>query len=118
VSDLSARIGELAALPTSAPAPADVSGVIEQLLSGLEAGTLRSAELDAAGNWKAVPWVKQGILLAFRFGAMTDLSSGTFSFIDKGTIPPRRFDVAQGVRIVPGGSTSRRGTYIARGVVW
>jgi 2,3,4,5-tetrahydropyridine-2-carboxylate N-succinyltransferase len=63
--------------------------------------------------------VKQGILLAFRFGVIADLSasSGAFSFVDKHTMPPRRFAPEDGVRIVPGGSTVRRGAYLARGVV-
>jgi 2,3,4,5-tetrahydropyridine-2-carboxylate N-succinyltransferase len=116
---LSRRIGELSALPAGSQAPADVADVIEQLLSNLESGAIRSAERDAGGTWRAVPWVKQGILLAFRFGAITDLSpgGGAFSFIDKSTIPPRRFGVDDGVRIVPGGSTIRRGTYVAKSVV-
>jgi 2,3,4,5-tetrahydropyridine-2-carboxylate N-succinyltransferase len=119
INALSKRIGELAALPAGTAAPADVGPVIEQLLSSLEAGTIRSAERAAEGTWRAVPWVKQGILLAFRFGVMADLSpgGGAFSFIDKSTIPPRRFAPDGGVRIVPGGSTIRRGTYIGKGVV-
>ncbi len=40
-----------------------------------------------------------------------------FSFIDKNTFPSRNFAVVDGVRIVPGGSTIRRGTYMAPGVV-
>jgi 2,3,4,5-tetrahydropyridine-2-carboxylate N-succinyltransferase len=63
--------------------------------------------------------VKQGILLAFRYGRIADLSpdSGAFSFVDKHTMPPRRFDPGSGVRIVPGGSTVRRGAFVAPGVV-
>ena len=116
---LSARIAALVALPAGAPAPADALGVIEALLTKLESGVLRAAERDASGTWHAVPWVKQGILIAFRFGAMADLSegAGAFSFIDKHTMPPRRFAPEDGVRIVPGGSTIRRGTYVAPGVV-
>ena len=115
---LIARIGELTKLPAGTPASSDLADVVESLLSQLEAGTIRAAERDAHGRWVAVPWVKQGILLAFRFGAMTDYPAGdVFSFIDKNTIPPRRFDVNAGVRIVPGGSTIRRGTYVASGVV-
>lgn len=116
---LSARIAALVALPAGAPSPADALGVIEELLTKLESGVIRAAERDASGVWRAVPWVKQGILTAFRFGAMADLSKGdgAFSFIDKHTMPPRRFGTADGVRIVPGGSTIRRGTYVAPGVV-
>jgi len=118
-ASLSARIAALVALPAGAPSPEDPLIVIEELLTALENGTIRAAERGVDGVWRAVPWVKQGILIAFRFGAMADLSadSGAFSFVDKHTMPPRRFDVSDGVRIVPGGSTIRRGTYIAKGVV-
>ena len=66
-----------------------------------------------------MPWVKRGILVAFRFGKLADLSPGgdSFSFVDKDTIPPQRFALDRGVRIVPGGSTIRRGVYVAPGVV-
>ena len=86
-------------------------------LTELEKGTIRAATRDADGVWTAEPWVKEGILAAFRFGVLAEFASGSLSFIDKDTIPPRRFKIADGVRIVPGGSSIRRGAYIAKGVV-
>jgi 2,3,4,5-tetrahydropyridine-2-carboxylate N-succinyltransferase len=118
-SALEERVRACAALPAGADRPDDIAQLIASLLDMLEAGTIRSAKKGAAGDWEAVPWVKQGILLAFRFGAMERMShvQSDFSFVDKNTIPPRRFDVEQGVRIVPGGSTIRRGAFVAKGVV-
>ncbi|HEX6084874.1 MAG TPA: 2,3,4,5-tetrahydropyridine-2,6-dicarboxylate N-succinyltransferase [Thermoanaerobaculia bacterium] len=86
-------------------------------LAELEKGTIRAAERDADGVWTAQAWVKEGILAAFRFGVLAEFASGSLSFVDKDTIPARRFKVADGVRIVPGGSSIRRGSYIAKGVV-
>jgi 2,3,4,5-tetrahydropyridine-2,6-dicarboxylate N-succinyltransferase len=86
-------------------------------LAELEKGTIRAATRDADGIWTAEAWVKKGILAAFRFGVLAEFASGALSFIDKDTIPPRRFKPHDGVRIVPGGSSIRRGTYIAKGVV-
>ncbi len=86
-------------------------------LSELEKGTVRAARRDADGIWKAEPWVKEGILAAFRFGVLAEFASGALSFIDKDTIPARRFKPHDGVRIVPGGSSIRRGAYIGKGVV-
>ena len=104
--------------------PDDALDVVEALIGGLEAGTLRAAERDERGVWRAVPWVKQGILLGFRIGQVIDMTAyvaegapARFFYFDKQTFPPRGFDVTDGVRIVPGGSAIRRGAYVAPGVV-
>ncbi len=86
-------------------------------LAELEKGSVRAAVRDEDGVWKAQPWVKEGILAAFRFGVLAEFASGALSFVDKDTIPPRKFRVQDGIRIVPGGSSIRRGAYIAKGVV-
>jgi 2,3,4,5-tetrahydropyridine-2-carboxylate N-succinyltransferase len=119
VAALEARVEELFALPQGTETPRDAARVVNQLLEALESGTVRSAVRDGDGIWRAVPWVKRGILVAFRFGKLADLSPGgdLFSFVDKDTIPPQRFGLDRGVRIVPGGSTIRRGVYVAPGVV-
>jgi 2,3,4,5-tetrahydropyridine-2-carboxylate N-succinyltransferase len=90
---------------------------IGHFLTELEKGTLRAALRDADGVWHAQGWIKQGILAAFKFGINSDFASGSLSFIDKDTIPPRRFKPNDGIRIVPGGSSIRRGAYIGKGVV-
>src|SRR5579871_5522647 len=85
----------------------------------LEAGEIRSASPDASAaiGWRVNVWVKQGILLGFRLGALSDVPGGGLSFVDKDTYPVRRFGAGDGVRIVPGGSSVRAGAYVARGVV-
>lgn len=95
----------------------EIVKTIGLFLSELEKGTIRSAVRDEDGVWHAQTWVKEGILLAFRAGIATEFASGALSFIDKDTIPTRRFRAQDGIRIVPGGSSIRRGTYIAKGVV-
>lgn len=100
--------------------PADTEEIVLALLSALERGEIRAAERDANGHWHAVPWVKRGILLGFRFGSVVDMSPAgpsPFRFFDKHTFPTQSFTPASGVRIVPGGSTVRRGAYVAPGVV-
>jgi 2,3,4,5-tetrahydropyridine-2,6-dicarboxylate N-succinyltransferase len=89
------------------------------LRAALERGELRAASPDAgaAGGWRVNAWVKQGILMGFRLGALEEFSSPGLSFVDKHTFPARRFAAADGVRIVPGGSAIRAGAYVARGVV-
>jgi len=111
-------IEELAATPAGTPVPKAARKVVDALLVSLELGTVRSAERDTAGRWHAVPWVKRGILLGFRIGVLKAMhGEGLLSFVDKDTFPPRRFGVVDGVRIVPGGSSVRRGAHLARGVV-
>jgi 2,3,4,5-tetrahydropyridine-2-carboxylate N-succinyltransferase len=64
-----------------------------------------------------VPWVKRGILAGFRLGRLEASGGRSLSFVDKDTYPPQQFTKQRGIRIVPGGSTVRRGAYIARNVV-
>ena len=99
--------------------PAEAEGVVAMLLDGLEAGTVRAAVQGADGEWRAVPWVKRGILLGFRVGKMVAMSpkGSPFQFFDKHTYPTRALTVEDGIRVVPGGSTIRRGAYLAPGVV-
>jgi 2,3,4,5-tetrahydropyridine-2,6-dicarboxylate N-succinyltransferase len=90
---------------------------VEELLRALESGLLRAAEPGDDG-WRVNGWVKQGILLAFRLGRVVETDpAGPLRFFDKDTLLPRRLTVADGVRVVPGGSSVRSGAYLAPGVV-
>ena len=86
----------------------------------LNLGEARAAQPDALAKhgWRVTPWVKKGILLGFRMGAIVDMSidRSRQPFFDKATYPVRQFSVADAVRIVPGGSSIRDGCYIGRGV--
>jgi 2,3,4,5-tetrahydropyridine-2-carboxylate N-succinyltransferase len=95
----------------------EIVKTIGLFLSELEKGAVRAAVRDEDGVWHAQTWVKEGILLAFRAGVATEVASGALSFIDKDTVPTRRFRAQDGIRIVPGGSSVRRGAYVAKGVV-
>ena len=111
------RIEALAASSRSAYGDAE-RATFAEFRSALSRGAIRAAERGADGAWRANAWVKQGILLGFRIGALTDLSvDGTFRFFDKDTYPVRGTTLADRVRIVPGGSTIRDGAYVAPGVV-
>ena len=98
----------------------DAEAAFFELRAALEAGTLRSAEPDASLplGWRVNAWVKRGILLGFRLGQMVEMGCPDgFRFVDKATYPARRFAAADGVRVVPGGSSVRSGAYLAKGVV-
>ena len=117
---LSAEIGELFAAGTNADRER-ARDVFGRLRAALSAGDVRAAEPDpsTASGWRVNAWVKQGILLGFRFGDVADMSAdhGKWPFFDKDTMPLKRFTVASGVRVVPGGSTVRDGAFLAPGVV-
>lgn len=117
-------------------ASAALKSAIEKLSTGETAGDAREArrfffefraaltrgEFRAAekidGNWVVNAWVKQGILLGFRLGELTEMSDGdVFSFVDKDTFPARRLTLADRVRLVPGGSSIREGAYVAPSVI-
>ena len=94
--------------------------VFARLRDALSAGTVRAAEPDPSSpvRWRVNTWVKQGILLGFKFGNTVDMSmdDGRWPFYDKDTLPLKRFADA-GVRLVPGGSSVRDGAYLAPGVI-
>ena len=65
----------------------------------LSDGTVRAAEPDVSSptGWRVNAWVKRGILLGFRHGAIVDMSVGPLSFFDKDTLPLRAFENAVGI---------------------
>ncbi len=85
-------------------------------LDDLEKGKIRVAE-KTVGGWVVNVWVKEAILEGFRLGRTVEMSQGQFSFFDKSTYPVRRFSAGDGVRIVPGGTSIRRGAYLSPGAI-
>src|SRR5438034_9025190 len=120
MSDLARRITELFEQGNNAPRDG-ARDVILSLRDELSLGTVRAAEPDAASptGWRVNVWVKQGILLGFRFGDVVDMgvAKGRWSFFDKDTLPMKRIDASSGVSIVPGGSDVREVAYLSPGVI-
>ena len=115
---LQERIEQLIARAPAAYSDEDFA-VFNEFKSSLNRGEIRAAERTADGRWQTNTWVKQGILLGFRMGAIVDMSPSdrSLQFLDKDTYPVREFSVNDRIRIVPGGSSIRDGAYIAPGVV-
>lgn len=107
-----------AAGPAAANDPRAMAAFLA-LRAALESGEARAASPDPASptGWRVNAWVKQGILLGFRLGALEEAPAPGLSFVDKHTYPVRRFGPGDGIRVVPGGSSVRAGAYLARGVV-
>jgi 2,3,4,5-tetrahydropyridine-2-carboxylate N-succinyltransferase len=94
----------------------EARAAFEELKAGLNDGSIRAAARED-GRWVVRAWVKKGILLGFRAGALERmLSASPFPFFDKDTMGIRSLSLDSGVRVVPGGSAVRDGCYIAPGV--
>ena len=118
--ELQQEISELFEQGSSASKEA-ARAAFARLRDELGAGRVRAAEPDPASpsGWRVNVWVKQGILLGFRFGDIIDMSvaTGRWPFFDKDTMPLKTLAAASGVRIVPGGSSIRDGAYLGPGVI-
>jgi 2,3,4,5-tetrahydropyridine-2-carboxylate N-succinyltransferase len=96
------------------------AALFQSFKGALNAGEVRAAEPDEnePSGWRVNAWVKKGILVGFRIGAITDMSIDSLRqpFFDKSTYPVKQITSASGVRIVPGGSSIRDGCFIGKGV--
>ncbi len=89
----------------------------KEVLDLLEKGEIRAAQ-KVDGKWQANTTVKEAILAAFKDGTNIDMVDSNYKgFVDKHNIPPQTFTPDRKVRLVPGGSSVRRGSYVAEGVI-
>jgi len=120
ISNLESQIESFFAIPAPEMTPErrqEALTVFTEFKSTLDCGEIRAASRSANGDWVVNQWVKRGILLGFRLGAMVDYSiDENFRFFDKETYPTKRVTINDGVRIVPGGTTVREGAYLGQGV--
>lgn len=92
--------------------------LFKEFMEALENGSIRSAEKTNDG-WQVNGWVKQGILLGFKFGVNVKQTeqADILEFFDKDTYPIQRLDGrGKNIRVVPGGSSVRRGSYVGKNV--
>ena len=99
----------------------EARAVFADFRAALSAGTIRAAE-PAPGlpsGWAVHAWVKRGILVGFRCGAIAAFpgSDPDVPYLDKDTLPLKPLGLDSGVRLVPGGSSIRDGAYVGPGVI-
>ncbi|WP_066735157.1 2,3,4,5-tetrahydropyridine-2,6-dicarboxylate N-succinyltransferase [Cupriavidus sp. D384] len=101
-------------------APNDIREAVANVISQLDAGTLRVAEKQGQ-DWIVNQWVKKAVLLSFRLEDNTPMSAGGFAqFYDK--VPTKFANWSQddfakaGFRVVPP-AVARRGSFIAKNAV-
>src|SRR5579871_1729068 len=115
-ADIEALFDEKPATYTS-----DHFSLFARFKEAVNAGKVRAAEPDASARsgWRVNTWVKKGLLVGFRMGTNVDMSVSPTRqpFFDKATWPVKTMTVSSGVRIVPGGSSIRDGSFIGKGVI-
>ncbi len=87
---------------------------VELVITKLDDGQLRVAEIDARGEVVVHDWVKKAILMLFRLRSVEKSEVGPFEFLDK--LELKRDYERRGVRVVPGAS-ARRGSFLSPGVI-
>jgi 2,3,4,5-tetrahydropyridine-2-carboxylate N-succinyltransferase len=114
---LQAEIERLYPLGAEAAGEPEAIATFIKFRDALSAGEVRAAhKID--GRWRVNTWVKQGILLGFRLGRLSESGDArVLAFVDKDTYPLHHFTAAEQVRVVPGGSSVRSGAYVAPSVV-
>ena len=102
-----------------AAAPAEIRNAVEEVIAGLDAGTLRVAE-KKDGQWVVNQWIKKAVLISFRLRDNEVVQAGGLNFFDKvatkfGDYTPEQFREG-GFRVVPP-AVARKGSFIGRNVV-
>ena len=128
-AELGALRAEIEGLTGGAtPDPEAARDAVRRFMAALSGGHVRAAERGPTG-WRAVEWVKRGILLAFKVGrtrAYEPFAAGgndafggsTLQFFDRDTLPLRDTQgVEQNIRLVPGGTSIRAGAYLGPDVI-
>ena len=99
----------------------EARAVFARFRAELSSGRVRAATPDpeSATGWRVNAWVKQGILVGFRCGDIVAFPGGDpdVPFLDKDTLPLKPLDPSSRVRLVPGGSSIRDGSYVGPGVI-
>ncbi|NNN01679.1 MAG: 2,3,4,5-tetrahydropyridine-2,6-dicarboxylate N-succinyltransferase [Acidimicrobiaceae bacterium] len=115
MSDLEARIGQwYEQIADVGPQSVEARRDVELVITKLDDGQLRVAEIGLDGEVVVHEWVRQAILLLFRLRAMERMEVGPFEYLDK--LELKRDYERRGVRVVPGAS-ARRGSFLSPGVI-
>jgi 2,3,4,5-tetrahydropyridine-2-carboxylate N-succinyltransferase len=114
MADLQSQIEQLwEARADLDPSDTEAEAVVREAVDLLDTGEARVAEL-VNGEVVVHQWLKQAILLLFKFAKMETIEVGPFEFADK--IPLKRNWMAAGVRVVPG-AQARYGSFCEPGVI-
>jgi len=94
----------------------EIISFFAEFRNSLELGEIRTAE-KTNGEWKVNTWVKKSIMFGFKSGILTEFQNGIFTYFEKDTLPIQNITLQKKVRIIPGGTAIRGGSYIAEGII-
>lgn len=95
-----------------------ITSFANDFIDSLNNGSIRCAQKNQDQEWIVNSWVKVGILTLFKHSSLTDFSiNDEFKFFDKDILHLKSLKLEDGVRLVPGGSSIRTGSYVAPGVI-
>ena len=102
-----------------ADAPQAVRDAVEEVIAGLDDGSLRVAQKQG-GEWVVNQWIKKAVLISFRLRDNTLMPGGSTAYFDKvatkfADYTPEQFRQG-GFRVVPP-ATARKGSFIGKNVV-
>jgi 2,3,4,5-tetrahydropyridine-2-carboxylate N-succinyltransferase len=92
-------------------ATADDADTLDAFLDALEAGDVRAAE-RRGGDWEAVEWVKQGVLLNFALRETERREYGDVAYHDVLPLRDTADLLERGTRNTPDGTVLRRGAHV------
>ena len=115
MSSLETRIGQwFEQIDEMTPSNKAARRDVELVITKLDDGQLRVAQIGPGGDVVVHQWVRQAILLLFRLRAVERTEVGPFEYLDK--LELKSDYERRGVRVVPGAS-ARRGAYLSPGVI-
>ncbi|MBC61847.1 MAG: 2,3,4,5-tetrahydropyridine-2,6-dicarboxylate N-succinyltransferase [Zetaproteobacteria bacterium] len=88
--------------------------LIYSVIKALDEGTLRVSSKNESGTWQTHSWLKEAILLYFKFAKMEKLDLGPYTYHDK--IPLKKNYQDLNIRVVPP-AVARFGSFMEPGVV-
>ncbi len=98
----------------------EIRAAIDEVITGLNNGTIRVAERRAVGEWTVNQWVKKAVLLSFRINENRSMKAGELAFFDKVDVKFANLTDeemrATGVRVVPP-AVARHGSFLGKNVI-
>ncbi len=115
MSELETRVGHwFEDIEEMTPDNLEARRDVELVITKLDDGQLRVAEVASNGSILVHEWVRQAILLLFRLHGLEKSEVGPFEYLDK--LELKSDYERRGVRVVPG-AVARRGSFLSSGVI-